>query len=136
MNARRDPRSTRATRTLLLLLIAISTGVFLAVTGLSGNVAWAQDECSATAKAAAEQAMRDAVAADPELQAAYGEAWDLIERSLAHHGTVLATRVEPDRIEPLLARFDRPQRAVTPGQYVCLYDGDVCLGGGVIEEAR
>ncbi len=33
----------------------------------------------------------------------------------------------------LLARFDRPQRAVTPGQYVCLYDGDVCLGGGVIE---
>jgi NCAIR mutase (PurE)-related protein len=33
----------------------------------------------------------------------------LIERSLAHHGTVLATRVEPDRVEPLLARFDRLQ---------------------------
>jgi tRNA-specific 2-thiouridylase len=30
-------------------------------------------------------------------------------------------------------KFQRAQRAVTPGQSVVLYDGDVCLGGGLIE---
>ena len=39
------------------------------------------------------------------------------------------TRLEADTLE---LAFEQPQWAVTPGQSVVLYDGEVCLGGGII----
>ncbi|WP_126539050.1 tRNA 2-thiouridine(34) synthase MnmA [Aerosticca soli] len=36
------------------------------------------------------------------------------------------------REDGLEAWFDQPQRAVTPGQSLVLYDGELCLGGAVI----
>ena len=33
----------------------------------------------------------------------------------------------------LVLEFDLPQRAVTPGQSAVLYDGEVCIGGGIID---
>jgi len=35
--------------------------------------------------------------------------------------------------ENVKAVFEKPQRAVTPGQWLVLYDGDICLGGGIIK---
>jgi len=35
----------------------------------------------------------------------------------------------------LEVRFDSPQKAVAPGQFVVFYDGDQCLGGGVIDKS-
>ena len=43
-------------------------------------------------------------------------------------------RCHVEAIEPAAfsLRFDAPQWAVTPGQSAVPYDGEVCLGGGVI----
>jgi hypothetical protein len=43
--------------------------------------------------------------------------------------------IVPSRNGGIQAVFATPQWAPTPGQYLVLYDGDVCLGGGVIESA-
>ncbi len=38
--------------------------------------------------------------------------------------------------EALRVVFDAPQRAITPGQSVVLYDGERCLGGGIIYDYK
>ena len=37
-------------------------------------------------------------------------------------------------LDEIRVDFETRQRAVTPGQSVVLYDGEVCLGGGVIDQ--
>jgi tRNA-specific 2-thiouridylase len=41
-------------------------------------------------------------------------------------------RITPDGAEKVSVRFEKEQRAVTPGQAAVFYDGDVLLGGGII----
>jgi len=44
-----------------------------------------------------------------------------------------AVAIEQINENAMQLHFYQDQRAVTPGQSVVLYDGDVCLGGGIIE---
>ncbi|MBS3765748.1 tRNA 2-thiouridine(34) synthase MnmA, partial [Candidatus Bipolaricaulota bacterium] len=38
--------------------------------------------------------------------------------------------------EKLIVDFQEPQKSITPGQIVAVYDGETLLGGGVIEEIK
>jgi len=42
--------------------------------------------------------------------------------------------VSPLGEDRVLVKFKAPQRAITPGQAVVFYDGDVVVGGGTIEK--
>lgn len=49
------------------------------------------------------------------------------------HKEQWATVTQPDK-DTLFVEFDEPQRAITKGQSVVLYDGEIVVGGGIICE--
>ncbi len=62
-------------------------------------------------------------------------------KSGSMHCTVKTRYRQPDQACEIVVHedhfeviFEEPQRAVTPGQWACFYDGDVCLGGGIITQ--
>jgi tRNA-specific 2-thiouridylase len=61
------------------------------------------------------------------------EEWTRVEAQIRHRHQPAPGRVRvlPDGRAEL--KFDRPQAAITPGQAVVFYDGDVVVGGGWIQ---
>lgn len=47
-----------------------------------------------------------------------------------HEGALAV--IEKSGNDEILATFDQPQRAITPGQAAVFYDGDTVVGGGWI----
>jgi tRNA-specific 2-thiouridylase len=54
---------------------------------------------------------------------------------IRHQHRPAAGEIRPAERHGVLARFDCPQSAVTPGQAAVFYDGDAVVGGGWIERA-
>ena len=57
----------------------------------------------------------------------------VITAKVRHHHPEAPARVWPLSDKRLKLQFDSPQTAITPGQAVVLYDGDLVLGGGWID---
>ena len=70
-----------------------------------------------------EEAIREALRPIPGIDVSLGQR-PIFVSLMGPEPSVLETEIRVD--------FPTPQWAVTPGQSVVLYDGEACLGGGVI----
>jgi tRNA-specific 2-thiouridylase len=55
-----------------------------------------------------------------------------VQAKIRHRHEPAAATVEKIGDDEVLVTFDEPQRAITPGQAVVFYDGDIVVGGGWI----
>ena len=55
-----------------------------------------------------------------------------VQAKIRHRHEPALGRMEKTGDDEVLLNFDEPQRAITPGQAVVFYDGDVVVGGGWI----
>jgi tRNA-specific 2-thiouridylase len=51
---------------------------------------------------------------------------------IRHRHEAATAVIEKSGADEILATFDNPQRAITPGQAAVFYDGEVVVGGGWI----
>lgn len=66
---------------------------------------------------------------DPLLLQALGT----VEAKLRYATPATAATILPQKTGCLTVRFDKPQRAISPGQSAVFYDNDQVLGGGIIQ---
>ena len=59
--------------------------------------------------------------------------WMRVHAQIRHHHGAAPARVRSIDTTRAELEFDQPQSAITPGQAVVFYDGEVCLGGGWID---
>jgi len=56
-----------------------------------------------------------------------------VEAKTRYHQRPAFGKIYPPKDKKLKLVFDKSQKAITPGQWAVFYNGDICLGGGVIE---
>jgi tRNA-specific 2-thiouridylase len=56
-----------------------------------------------------------------------------VQAQIRYNGRPAGAKVSRLDAERVLVKFEQPQRAITPGQAVVFYQGDLVVGGGVID---